>query len=78
VNPWWWLLIYGGIAIGAGIVLGTIGVRVWRKVKALMRDLQSFTETAGRLEAVLAATSDRTWEDGHHGRHSPGRHDSPR
>jgi hypothetical protein len=78
VSAWWWVLIYGVIAIGAGIVFGVIGLGVWRKAKVLMTELHALAETTGRLEAALAPMSsmgDQPWADDHRGRHSSGRHD---
>ena len=53
--PWVWVLVWAVLLLGAGLLLGLLGRRLWRKAKALTREMGEASE---RLTAVLAALND--------------------
>jgi hypothetical protein len=53
--PWVWVLLWAVLLLGAGLVLGLLGRMLWRKAKALTREVGEATEG---LTAVLAALND--------------------
>jgi hypothetical protein len=52
---WLWILLWVVLVLVAGVVLGLLGLSLWRKAKALTIELGETTE---RLTAVLAALND--------------------
>ena len=52
---WPWILLWVVLVLGAGVVLGLLGLSLWRKAKALTSEIGETTE---RLTAVLAALND--------------------
>lgn len=52
---WSWWLILGGIAVVAVSILGGLGVGLWRRVKALLGDLERVSALAEQLSAALGA-----------------------
>jgi hypothetical protein len=53
VNVWWWVLIFGGIAVGALAVFGALGLQLWRKGKALLADLAALSAVFASLERAM-------------------------
>ena len=51
----WWVLLWVVLLLGAGLALGLLGLMLWRKAKALTREVGEASE---RLTAVLAALND--------------------
>jgi hypothetical protein len=49
-----WVLLWTGLLLAAGLLLGLIGRDLWRKAKALTAEL---TRTTDRLSAVSASLS---------------------
>ena len=49
-----WVLLWTGLILAAGLLLGLIGRDLWRKAKALTAELTRATE---RLSAVTASLS---------------------
>jgi ketopantoate reductase len=52
-----WILLWVVLVLGAGAILGLLGLTLWRKAKALTREIGETTE---RLTAVLATINDVT------------------
>jgi hypothetical protein len=50
-----WALLWVVLLLGAGLVLGLLGRMLWRKAKALTREVGEATE---RLTAILAALNE--------------------
>jgi hypothetical protein len=57
-----WALIWLGLLIAAGLVLGLLGRMLWRKTKALTREVGETTE---RLTTILASLNDLADQAGH-------------
>lgn len=49
---WWWVLVFGGIAVIALGLFAMLGRQLWRKGKALLADLGRLTAVLGTLEAA--------------------------
>lgn len=54
-----WVLVFGGIALGGAALLAWLGLRLWRKVGALLAELEALGNRAGDL-ADLASRIDTT------------------
>ena len=53
---WWtWLLLWAFLVIGAAAVLFLLGRDVWRKLRALTRELGTTADRLGELTDRLAA-----------------------
>ena len=57
-----WALLWAVLLVGAGLVLGLLGRTLWRKVKALTRELG---ESSQRLTGLLARLDDPADPGGH-------------
>jgi hypothetical protein len=51
----WWVLLWVVLFLAAGASLGLLALQLWRKAKALTREIGEASE---RLTAVLAALND--------------------
>jgi ketopantoate reductase len=56
---WWWIGLWVALVLGAGAVLGLLGLRLWRKGTALIAEMGTASE---QLTAVLAQLNDLTDE----------------
>jgi ketopantoate reductase len=54
---WAWVLLWVVLVLGAGAVFGLLGLRLWKKAKALIAEIGTSSE---RLTAVLAQLNDLT------------------
>jgi ketopantoate reductase len=52
---WAWVLLWVVLVLGAGAVFGLLGLRLWKKARALLREIGTASE---RLTAVLATLND--------------------
>jgi hypothetical protein len=50
---WSWWLIFGGIALLAALVLGGLGLGLWRRAKPLLADLDRLSSLASSLSTTL-------------------------
>ena len=50
---WWWVLVFGSIAVGALVIFGMLGLKIWRKARVLLVDLSRLSAVVGSLEAAL-------------------------
>lgn len=51
----WWVLLWTALLLGAGLVLGLLSLRLWRKARALTQEIEQASES---LTAVLASLND--------------------
>ena len=51
---WWWVLVFGGIAIMALALFAMLGLRLWRKAKVLLAELARLSALTATLEAAMA------------------------
>ena len=49
-----WVLVWAVLAIGATVVLGLLGLRLWRQAKALTRELGAASERLAEVSTQLA------------------------
>jgi ketopantoate reductase len=56
---WWWIGLWVALVLGAGAVLGLLGLRLWRKGTALITEMGTASE---QLTPVLAQLNDLTDE----------------
>jgi hypothetical protein len=56
----WWALLWFVLLVGAGLVVGLLARRLWRKAKALTSEL---TVASARLTEVLDAINDLAEQD---------------
>jgi ketopantoate reductase len=54
---WAWVLLWVILVLGAGAMFGLLGLRLWKKSKALIAEIGTASE---RLTAVLARLNDLT------------------
>jgi len=57
VTFWWWVLVFGGIAIAALGIHVVLGLRLWRKAKVLLAELARLSAVAGTLESAMGSTA---------------------
>ena len=50
---WWWVLVFGGIAMAALGLFALLGLRLWRKAKVLVAELGRLSAAAGTLDAAM-------------------------
>jgi hypothetical protein len=55
VTFWWWVLLFGAIAVGALVLFAVLGRQLWRKSNVLLTELAGLTAAVEALEAVVAA-----------------------
>ena len=56
---WWWVLIFGGIALAAVALYVVLGLGLWRRAKVLMRELGRLGDTAATLSAAFDQAAPR-------------------
>jgi hypothetical protein len=64
VSFWWWVLIFGGIAVAALGLFAMLGLQLWRKGKVLLADLGRLSAVLGTLEAAtgpLGSGAEPAW-----------------
>lgn len=54
---WSWWLIFGGIAVLGAVTFALLGLRLWRKTRALFGDIQRLSAVAESFGSALAAGS---------------------
>jgi ketopantoate reductase len=76
---WWWIGLWVALVLGAGAVLGLLGLRLWRKGTALIAEMGTASEN---LTAILDQLNDLADESaGSPGRYpvgAPSASESPR
>lgn len=68
---WSWWLIFGMIAVFAVLVLGGLGLGLWRRVKLLLTDLDRLSALAASFSATLGGVAEPT---AHSATPTPARH----
>ena len=53
-SVWWWVLLFVGIVVGGLVVLGYVGLRVWRSARGLLEEVDVMAGRAGELADLLA------------------------
>lgn len=58
---WWWVLLYGGIAVLALVLYGVLGLGLWRRAKRLTADIGRLTELAATAERTMRPLDEDDW-----------------
>jgi hypothetical protein len=65
VTFWWWVLIFGGIAIGGLALFAVLGLQLWHKIKALLKELGALSAAFAILERAMGpavASDEPAWQ----------------
>jgi len=65
-----WFLLFAGVTVVWIAVLALLGLRVWRRGKALVSEV---SVAQAKLEAAQSVTESASTAPGHHGRHAGSR-----
>lgn len=50
---WWWVLVFGGIAVVALGLFAVLGLRLWRRAKVLLAELARMSSAVTTLETAF-------------------------
>lgn len=62
---WWWVLLFGGIALAGLGLFAMLGLQLWRKGKTLLAELARLSAVAATLESAVGpvgADAEPAWE----------------
>jgi hypothetical protein len=67
VTGWWWVLLFGGIAVAALGFFVVVGLQLWGKAKVLLDELARLSAATATFEAAIGpagADAELPWARG--------------
>lgn len=59
---WWWVLVYGGIAVAALVLYGLLGLGLWRTTKQLKAEIGRLSQLVANAERTMRPVDEDDWD----------------